>query len=105
VETAVRWGINAVTVVNNNHAGNQSKRGFQLAYEGNPTTRSRDLWVHKEVNFARIAEEIGALGIRVEEPGELRGALDQALASGRPAVVDVVTDLEVVAPLAWAASA
>jgi len=105
VETAVRWGINAVTVVNNNHAGNQSKRGFQLAYEGNPTARSRDLWVHKEVNFARIAEDIGAFGIRVEEPGELRGALDQALASGRPAVVDVVTDLEVVAPLAWAASA
>ena len=103
LETAVRWGIDAVTVVNNNHSGNQSKRGFQVAYEGNPTPRSRDLWVHREVNFARIAEEIGALGIRVESPAELPGALDRALAAGRPAVVDVVTDLEVVAPLAWAA--
>ena len=103
VETAVRHGIDAITVVNNNHSGNQSMRGFRTAYEGAPTERSRELWVHRPVNFARIAEEIGALGIRVEAPGDLRDALDTALAAGRPAVIDVDTDLEAVAPLAWSA--
>jgi len=60
LETAVRWGINAITIVNNNHSGSQSKRGFDIAYEGAPTERSKELWVHNAVNFARIAEEIGA---------------------------------------------
>lgn len=101
LETAVRCGINAITVVNNNHSGNQSKRGFDVAYEGNATARSRDLWVHKEVNFARIAEEIGALGIRVEEPAQLRGAFEQALAAERPVLIDVTTDIDALAPLAW----
>jgi acetolactate synthase-1/2/3 large subunit len=101
LETAVRKGISTVTIVNNNHSGNQSKRGFALAYDGNPTEKSRELWVHREVNFARLAEEIGALGIRVEHPREIAGALAQALSAGRPAVVDVVTDIEAAAPLAW----
>ena len=35
IETAVRWKINSVTVVNNNGGGNQSKRGFDRAYGGN----------------------------------------------------------------------
>src|SRR5260370_16716464 len=34
IETAVRWRINAVTVVNNNGSGNQSKRGFDRGYGG-----------------------------------------------------------------------
>ena len=103
VETAVRCGIDAITVVNNNHAGNQSKRGFDVAYEGRATERSRELWVHGEVDFARIATEIGALGIRVDEPGELGAAFDRALVAGRPVVIDVATDIDAIAPLAWEA--
>ena len=76
-------------------------RGFEIAYDGKPTERTRELWVHNEVNFARIAEEIGAWGIRVERPQELEGAIAAALESNRPAVVDVATDIEAVAPLAW----
>ena len=105
VETAVRCGINAITVVNNNRSGSQSKRGFSLAYEGAPTARSKDLWVHNPVNFARIAEEIGALGIRVEHPRQLQGALAQALSADRPVVIDVATDMDAAAPLAWVAQA
>ena len=101
VETAVRCGINAITVVNNNHSGNQSRRGFSNAYDGKPTQKSEELWVHREVNFAALAEEIGALGIRVTEPGGIRNALDQALKANRPAVIDVVTDIEAAAPTAW----
>ena len=39
IETAVRWKINAVTVVNNNGGGNQSKRGFDRVYGGEQTPR------------------------------------------------------------------
>ncbi len=101
VETAVRANINAITVVNNNHSGNQSKRGFDRAYGGTATERSRELWVHRPVNFARIAEEMGALGLRVEQPDDIALALQQALAAERPVVIDVATDLEALAPLAW----
>ena len=100
VETAVRWKINAVTVVNNNSGGNQSKRGFDRAYGGTQTEQARELWTYNKVDFARLAEDMGALGIRVERPGEIAGALAQALAANRPAVIDVVTDIDALAPLA-----
>jgi acetolactate synthase I/II/III large subunit len=100
IETAVRWNINAVTVVNNNGGGNQSKRGFDRAYGGQQSVQARELWTFREVNFARIAEEIGACGIRVERPDELSPALQRAFQVERPVVLDVVTDIEVLAPLA-----
>src|SRR5277367_3441748 len=79
IETAVRWKINAVTVVNNNGGGNQSKRGFDRVYGGNPTDKSRELWTYTKVNFAKIAEDIGAVGIRVEKASEFAPALQKAL--------------------------
>jgi acetolactate synthase-1/2/3 large subunit len=100
IETAVRWKINAVTVVNNNGGGNQSKRGFDRVYGGTQTEQARELWTFGKVNFARIAEDMGALGIRVEHPGGIAPALAQALAANRPAVIDVVTDIDALAPLA-----
>src|SRR5499427_4691081 len=100
VETAVRWQINAVTVVNNNGSGNQSKRGFDRVYGGTQTEGGRSLWIFNKVNFARIAEDMGALGIRVEHASAFPAALAQALAANRPAVIEVVTDIDALAPLA-----
>jgi acetolactate synthase-1/2/3 large subunit len=100
IETAVRWNINSVTVVNNNGSGNQSKRGFDRAYGGQQTEQARELWTFRPVNFARLAEEIGALGIRIERPHELSPALYRAVEADRPVVLDVVTDIEALAPLA-----
>jgi len=102
IETAVRWKMNAVTVVNNNASGNQSKRGFDRAYGGQQTEQARELWTFNRVNFARIAEEMGALGIRVERPGDFAPALGRALEAERPVVIDVVTDIEAIAPAAVA---
>jgi acetolactate synthase-1/2/3 large subunit len=100
LETAVRWKINAVTLVNNNGGGNQSKRGFDRAYGGEQTAQGRELWTFNPMNFARIAEDMGAIGIRVEKPGEIAGALERALRADRPVVIDVATDIEALAPLA-----
>jgi pyruvate dehydrogenase (quinone) len=46
----------------------------------------------KNPNFAKIAEAIGFLGIRVEEPTELRGAIEQALRHQGAALVDIVVN-------------
>jgi pyruvate dehydrogenase (quinone) len=46
----------------------------------------------KNPDFAAMARSIGLFGVRVEDPAELRTALEQALAHPGPAVVDVVTD-------------
>jgi acetolactate synthase-1/2/3 large subunit len=102
IETAVRWKINAVTVVNNNGGGNQSKRGFDRVYGGTQTEQARELWTFRKTNFARIAEDMGALGIRVENASAFPAALAQALAADRPAVIDVVTDIDALAPVAVA---
>jgi acetolactate synthase-1/2/3 large subunit len=100
IETAVRWNIAAVTVVNNNASGNQSKRGFDRAYGGEQTAKARELWTYRMVDFAKVANDIGALGIRVERPAQFAGALEKAISSKRPAVIDVVTDIEAIAPAA-----
>src|SRR5262249_10000682 len=100
IETAVRWRINTVTIVNNNASGNQSKRGFDRVYGGKQTEQALEMWTFTKVNFAKVAEDMGAIGIRVETPGDLAPALRQALAADRPVILDVVTDIEALAPLA-----
>ncbi len=97
LETAVRWNIASVTLVNNNSGGNQSKRGFDRAYGGKQTEQARELWTYRPTNFARLAEDMGALGIRVEQASEIAPALARAIAAKRPAVIDVVSDIEALA--------
>ena len=103
LETAVRYNIPVVTVVNNNHGLLQDKRGDDRGYQNVPGATSSDLWQFSDVDMAKVAESMGAFGIRVDRPGDIQGALEQALASGRPAVVDVVTDpQDSEAPVPWA---
>jgi acetolactate synthase-1/2/3 large subunit len=101
VETAARWGLDTVTVVNNNGGGNQSKRGFDRAYGGTQTSQARELWTYSDVNLAKVAENLGAVGIRVEQPADFEPALQRALAANRPVVIDVATDIEAIAPVAF----
>ena len=101
VETAVRWGINAVIVVNNNGAGNQSKRGFDRVYGGTQTDKAREMWTFNNVNFAQIAKHMGAESIRVENPKDFTPALHKAIALNKCVILDVVTDVDALAPLAY----
>jgi acetolactate synthase I/II/III large subunit len=43
---------------------------------------------HHVPDYARLAEAYGALGFTVESEDELEGTLEEALSSGRTAVVD-----------------
>ncbi len=101
LETAVRYGINAVIVVHNNGGLNQDRRGDEAAYAGRENDNSAELWRFTDTNFAQIAESMGALGIRVTDPNQINSALDQAVSANRPAVVDIVSDGDVAAAPPW----
>jgi len=90
-----------VTVVNNNHSLNQEKRVNERVY-GGPKPGSNELWMLTDADFARVAESMGCTGIQVNHPRELSSALDQAFTSRKPAVVDVKTHIDGIAPPPWA---
>lgn len=100
LETAKRWGINTVTVVNNNSAFAQSIVGIDKAYGGKRGNKE-EVYLFNPVNFANLAREFGCFGIRVTDPAAIAGAIRQALASGLPAIVDVVTDHKCAPCVAW----
>ena len=45
-----------------------------------------------DFSFAGFAENSGGMGIKVTEPNELESAVDKALSSPKPAIVDIDTD-------------
>ena len=85
LETAARLKLNAVMVINQNFAGGvRDKYGYD-----------------RTVNFAKVAESMGCVGFRVEKPAEIRSALEKALASEKPAVVEIISDSEIKAKRGW----
>lgn len=101
LETASRYNINTVTIINNNNGLAQGIDDIQAVYGGRPGN-PEELYRFKPVSFARIAREMGCLGLRVEHPDEIGAAIRQALAAEKPAVVEVVTGLHYRAPEPWA---
>jgi len=102
LETAARFGINAIMLVNNNYALNQEKHLFDAAYQGQQRGRATEMWhFNHDVNFARVAEAMGCFGIRVDRPDDIRPALDKALSSNAPAVVEVISDVDAMSKRAW----
>ena len=101
LETAARYGINAVMLINNNKSLNQTADVFKDAYGGKLTGQHGKMWQFMDVNFTDIARTMGVEGIRVQKPGELSGALDKAFSLNKPCVVEVMTDIDAMAPLAF----
>jgi len=65
----------------------------QRVMEGDPKFEvSQDI---PDFPYARYAELIGLRGIRVDDPEQVGGAWDEALASDRPVVLEALTDPEV----------
>jgi pyruvate dehydrogenase (quinone) len=48
-----------------------------------------------DFSYARFAEELGFLGLRVERPEDLAGAWQRAFAADRPVVLEAITDPDV----------
>ena len=87
LETAVRERLPVVTVINNNFAFGNTRDRQRTAHGG------RYLGVfYSNPDFAAFARLLGAHGERVDSGADLVPALERALASGLPAVVDVIQD-------------
>jgi acetolactate synthase-1/2/3 large subunit len=48
--------------------------------------------LNKNPDFEKIAQAYGAWGKRIERPGEMADALQEAIKSGKPAIIDIVVD-------------
>jgi thiamine pyrophosphate-dependent acetolactate synthase large subunit-like protein len=101
LETARRCNIPVVIIVNNNSGFGQNLTGVHRI-AGDRSDRGEALIRFGPTDFSEVARSFGVRGIRVEKPGEIAAALQQAIAADRPVVVDVVTALEPRAPAPWA---
>gem|GEM_PF-40185 len=87
--TIARLGLKVKILVNNDSAWNMIRCLQENLFEGRCV--GTDL---PDTDFARVAKGFGIPAERVRDPGSLDKALDKALASDGPALVDCVTDLK-----------
>ena len=84
--TALKYNLPVkVFVMNNKRLGMIMQEQKVEGYEGWQTE------LH-DYSFADFAEHSGGLGIKVTEPQELEAAVDKALKSNKPTIVDIDTD-------------
>ena len=50
------------------------------------------------IDYHRFVESMGGVGLRVEDPSDIRPALEEAFASGKTACVNVMTDPSTISP-------
>lgn len=92
-DSLVRHNVPAVAIIGNNGIWGLEKHpmeflyGYSVAAELTPGMR-----------YDQIVETLGGHGEFVERPQDLRPALERAFASGKPSVVNVLTDPSVVYP-------
>ena len=84
-DTAVRFNLPIVGIVGNDAAWGQMLRP-QVALFGNERKVATLL---NYTRYDKIVEAMGAHGEYVEEPDQIRPALERAFASGKPALVNV----------------
>lgn len=88
METAARYGI-PITVVVHNDKGWGMTRDMQVEFFGEEREIGNQLGV---VRYDQLVEALGGYGEFVEQPEELKPALERALQSGLPACVNVMVD-------------
>ena len=101
LHTAVRLGLGAVIIVGNDQ-GWGMEREIQGALYGREQIAGCELGL---VRYDEIMRALGGHGEFVERPADLQPALTRALASGKPAVVNVLIRKGTVSPLTAASIA
>ena len=94
LETLVRMRIPLTVILLNNGV-----LGFQKDAETVKFGAYTSACHFAPVDHAAIARACGCAGVRVGEPGEVRAALESALASGAPTLIEVMTDPDAHPPL------
>ena len=92
-DTLARHGVNVVGVMGNNGIWALEKHPMEFLYGYSVAAELRP-----ETRYDQMVEALGCHGELVRAPGELKPALERAFSSGRPALVNVLTDPSVVYP-------
>jgi len=91
-DTAIRYGINFTTIILNDSCWGMIKRSeAQRATEDKPFV---GLFL-RDVRYDQVVEALGGHGEYVTEAAEIGAAIDRAIASDKPACVNVMTDVNV----------
>jgi acetolactate synthase I/II/III large subunit len=93
LDTLARHGIAVVALIGNNGIWALEKHPMEALYGYSVVAELRE-----GTRYDLVAEALGCEGALVSEPAELRPALERAFASGRPTVVNVLTDPSVAYP-------
>lgn len=96
LETALRWEKPFVALVLNNRSLGMVHLNLQDL--GRNRFAASDF---VDVDYGKVAESFGAYGRRIERPGELKDALRQAFNSQKPAILDIIVDLNERAPISY----
>jgi acetolactate synthase-1/2/3 large subunit len=92
-DTLARHGIAVVAIMGNNGIWALEKHPMEAIYGYSVAAELRP-----ETPYHEVVEALGGHGELVRAPGELRGAWERAVASGRPALINVLTDPAVAYP-------
>jgi acetolactate synthase-1/2/3 large subunit len=92
-DTMVRHGVPVVGVMGNNGIWGLEKHPMEFLYGYSVAAE-----LQPECRYDRVVEALGGHGELVERPDQLRPALERAFTSGKPALVNVLTDPDVVYP-------
>jgi acetolactate synthase-1/2/3 large subunit len=92
-DTLARHGVNVVGVMGNNGIWALEKHPMEFLYGYSVAADLRP-----ETRYDEVVEALGGYGQLVRLPQELRPALERAFSSGKPALVNVLTDPTVVYP-------
>ena len=88
IATAARYNIPIIQVVVNNHVLGMVRQWQTLFYE----KRYSATVLNDAVDFVKLAEAMGAVGIRAATREEFQKAFQEALVMGRPVVIDCQID-------------
>jgi acetolactate synthase I/II/III large subunit len=92
-DTMVRHGLPVVAVMGNNGIWALEKHPMEFLYGYSVAAE-----LQPELRYDKIVEDLGGHGELVREPDELQPALERAFESGKPALVNVLTDPAVAYP-------
>ena len=90
IATAVRSNIPVIELVINNHVLGMVRQWQTLFYEH----RYSNTILNDKVDFVKLAEAMGAVGIRVTKREEVGPALEKAIALNAPVVIDCQIDCD-----------
>jgi sulfoacetaldehyde acetyltransferase len=88
VMTAVREEIPVIAVVFQNYEWGAEKKN-QIDYYADRFVGTN---LRENPSFAKLAEDMGAKGYKVEDPEDVGGAMAEALDSEKPAVIEAVIE-------------